>query len=283
MIYEMLSGRHPYGRRGADAARDEGVAIKSLPGLSRRQWQALAAGLAWRRDQRPADVSGLLQAFGADATAEPPARPITRLPIFDHPPNRQRRSGQAWRGAIAIAGVAILGALSGAVGFGPNSEAQSTAPAAPLSAVTALVASSSPGDAAAKAISAHATPAAVAVSGRPMRAGRLSFESASMVVSHRAVAAAIPVRRLDQPGQPLRADWRVTDGTAIAGRDFGSQRTGVVRFAEGQTISIIYVPLVAGTDAAAGDRSFTIELTGAAKRANPAGVHRVVVTIHGES
>ena len=283
MIYEMLSGRHPYGRRGANAARDEGVTIKPLPGLSRRQWQALAAGMAWRREQRPADVGELLQAFGADAPTGPAARPTTRLPIFDHRRDRHRRPGQAWRGAIAIAGAAVLGVLSGAVGFGSSSGAQSTSPAAPPSTMTALVAPSAPGDADTKAIPAPAMPAAVAVSQRPVRAGRLSFESATMVVSHRAVAAAIPVRRLDQPGQPLRADWRVTDGTAFAGRDFESQRTGVVRFAEGQTVSIIYVPLVAGTGAApADDRSFTIELTGTAIRANPAGVHRVVVTIHGD-
>jgi len=149
--------------------------------------------------------------------------------------------------------------------------------------MTALAAPSAAGDAATKATPAPASAAAVAVSKRPVRAGRLSFDSATMVVSHRAVAAAIPVRRLDPPGQPLRANWRVTDGSAIAGRDFGSERTGVIRFAEGQTLSIIYVPLVAGTGSApADDRSFTIDLTGAALRANPAGVHRVVVTIQGE-
>lgn len=277
MIYEMLSGRHPYGRRGANAARDEGVTIKPLPGLSRRQWQALAAGMAWRREHRPPDVRTLLQAFGTGAPAETEARPIARLPIFDHPRGRHRRPGQAWRGAIAIAGAAVLGVLSGAVGFESSSSAQSA------STTAARVAPSTAAAAATIAIPAPATPATVATSQRHVRAGRLSFESATMVVSHKAVAAAIPVRRLDQPGQPLRADWRVTDGTAIAGRDFGSVRAGVVRFAEGQAVSIIYVPLVAGTGRApADDRSFTIDLTGAAIRGNPAGVHRVVVTIQGE-
>ena len=41
--------------------------------------------------------------------------------------------------------------------------------------------------------------------------------------------------------------------------------------------------MVTGAGSApADDRSFTIDLTGAATRANPAGVHRVVVTIQGE-
>ena len=142
MIYEMLSGRHPYGRRGANAARDEGVTIKPLPGLSWRQWQTLAAGLAWRREQRPPDVRALLQAFGTVAPAATEARPMTRLPIFDHPRGRHRRSGQAWRGAIAIAGAAVLGVLSGAAGFGSSSGAQSASPAAPPSTTTALVAAS---------------------------------------------------------------------------------------------------------------------------------------------
>ncbi len=78
MIYEMLSGRHPYGRRGALAARDEDVTIRPWAGLGRRRWRALSAGLAWRREQRPADVDELLRALDADAPTEPTAR----LPIF---------------------------------------------------------------------------------------------------------------------------------------------------------------------------------------------------------
>jgi len=284
MIYEMLSGRHPYGRRGANEARDEGVTIKSLPGLSKRQWHALATGLAWRREQRPADVRALLQAFGANAPAETAAQSITRLPVFNRPPNRQWRPSQAWRGAMAIACVAVLGVLSGAVGFGSSSDAQSALPEALLvqasTAVTLAAAASTPGDVVTKAIPAPANAAGAATRPRP---ARVSFESASMVVSRRAIAAAIPVHRPDQAGQRLRADWRVVEGTAIAGRDIGTERAGVVRFTEGQTVSIIYVPLIAGSDAApAGDRFFTIELTGAATRANLAGLHRVVVTIQGD-
>lgn len=83
MIYEMHSGRHPYGRRGANAARDEGVTIRPLAGLSGCRWQALAAGLAWRREQRPADPGELLRAFYADAKPKPrrPAIPGRRCPL----------------------------------------------------------------------------------------------------------------------------------------------------------------------------------------------------------
>ena len=59
VIYEMLAGRHPYSRLGADEARNLGMRIEPIPGLNPEQWRALSAGLAWARDARPADVRDL--------------------------------------------------------------------------------------------------------------------------------------------------------------------------------------------------------------------------------
>ncbi|MGH8129894.1 MAG: serine/threonine-protein kinase, partial [Steroidobacteraceae bacterium] len=70
VIYEMLAGRHPYGRRGADTARDSRLMIEPPACLAPPQWLALAAGLAWRREHRP-DVRELMRALTADAPAPP--------------------------------------------------------------------------------------------------------------------------------------------------------------------------------------------------------------------
>lgn len=62
-IYEMLAGRHPFGRRDALEAMDRGLRIRPWAGFARRQWLALTAGLAWRREQRPADARELMQSL----------------------------------------------------------------------------------------------------------------------------------------------------------------------------------------------------------------------------
>jgi len=56
VVYEMLSGRHPFGRRSATEARDLGLQPSPLPRLSRRQNAALARALRFGREERTASV-----------------------------------------------------------------------------------------------------------------------------------------------------------------------------------------------------------------------------------
>jgi len=72
--------------------------------------------------------------------------------------------------------------------------------------------------------------------------------------------------------------WRVLDGTAIAGRDYGGPQSGVAQFVEGHTFRIIYVPIL-GNTAPVGDRSFAVELTDASPGASLGMFSRIVVTI----
>jgi formylglycine-generating enzyme required for sulfatase activity/tRNA A-37 threonylcarbamoyl transferase component Bud32 len=59
VVYEMLSGRHPFGRRSATQARDLKLQPPPLSSLSRRQNAALARALRFGRDQRTASVEVL--------------------------------------------------------------------------------------------------------------------------------------------------------------------------------------------------------------------------------
>lgn len=270
VIYEMLSGQHPYARRGANEARDAGVQIEPLPGLSERQWGALTAGLAWCRAQRPANVRELLRGV------------VMAAPCIAPPESRR-----IWRRAVAVTCVTGLGVLAGIVGFDLQGETRPGSPEPAPAAVTGAAASVEPGALLASPVRASAAPAAAPAAKTPAvaparaNAARISFLGETMTVSHRAVAAAIPVERRAAVSQRVTAAWKVTDGTAAAGRDYGGPRTGVARFADGQTVSIIYVPIVAGADAAI-DRTFSIELTSAATGAMPAPPHRMVVTILGD-
>ena len=63
VIYEMLSGRHPYGGAGARGARDKGLTVKPLPSLPHRANRALLQALSFDRDERLASVDALRTAF----------------------------------------------------------------------------------------------------------------------------------------------------------------------------------------------------------------------------
>ncbi|HWX27614.1 MAG TPA: bifunctional serine/threonine-protein kinase/formylglycine-generating enzyme family protein [Steroidobacteraceae bacterium] len=56
VVYEMLSGRHPFGRRSATNARDLKLLPAPLASLTRRQNAALAKALCFDRDRRTASV-----------------------------------------------------------------------------------------------------------------------------------------------------------------------------------------------------------------------------------
>ena len=54
--YELLAGRHPFQRRPSTEARALGMVAQRPHGLSRRQWEALAIGLSWDRQNRSISI-----------------------------------------------------------------------------------------------------------------------------------------------------------------------------------------------------------------------------------
>lgn len=60
VAYEMLTGRHPYGRIHATEARDRGLELERYKQLSRRQWKALKSALDFDRDKRTPTVARFL-------------------------------------------------------------------------------------------------------------------------------------------------------------------------------------------------------------------------------
>lgn len=63
VAYELFAGRHPFGRKTAEQALQEGLKPRRIPGLKRRQWRALEQALAFPRAQRLPTVAALLAAF----------------------------------------------------------------------------------------------------------------------------------------------------------------------------------------------------------------------------
>jgi TolB-like protein/Flp pilus assembly protein TadD len=69
MIYEMLSGRHPFGGRTSVQARDTGEKPLPITSLTNRQNTALTQGLAFDRAARTATVEMLLAGLSPGAAA----------------------------------------------------------------------------------------------------------------------------------------------------------------------------------------------------------------------
>ena len=61
--YKLLTGQHPYQGLPAPEARKRNLAPKRPPGLRRHQWRILRRGLAFQREQRPADAGEFLRGW----------------------------------------------------------------------------------------------------------------------------------------------------------------------------------------------------------------------------
>jgi len=61
VCFELLGGRHPFDKLSAEVALKEGRRPPPLPGLSKRQYAALSAAVAFEAGQRLPDVNALLE------------------------------------------------------------------------------------------------------------------------------------------------------------------------------------------------------------------------------
>ncbi|WP_353408086.1 protein kinase domain-containing protein [Pseudoteredinibacter isoporae] len=63
IVYELLCGKHPFGKKPADQVAIERMKPKRLPQLNRRQWKALRRSLALKRANRFTTVDEFLNEF----------------------------------------------------------------------------------------------------------------------------------------------------------------------------------------------------------------------------
>ena len=71
IAYEMLTGRHPFGRMQATEARDGGLVLERRKHMSRRQWKALKSALDFDREKRTPSVSKFLTEFRPNQGGSP--------------------------------------------------------------------------------------------------------------------------------------------------------------------------------------------------------------------
>ncbi|HET7203207.1 MAG TPA: protein kinase [Steroidobacteraceae bacterium] len=297
VVYELLSGRHPFGRLAANKARDLSLAVTPLPQLSSAQNAALASALAWARAGRPATVQEFMRLLTAFAIEPlPPVEPW--LPRKDPLPwpwigvlvattvllvalwpiitGRDRDAGTLpGDGTAAVSRPAPTVAAPGATPpptlASPSAEEPPAPSAAPLQAVLQ--------DEEPPVRSATVAPALPARPPAPVAARertQVGADSASIVVSEGTHAAVILLRREGNLAVSAQVAWRLANGSARVQEDFDEPATGTTRFLPGQTTRAVYVPLI--NDALAeGEEFFSLRLSSRSAAIGPTG--DVTITI----
>jgi hypothetical protein len=189
----------------------------------------------------------------------------------------ERMRGQAV-GMVSLIGMVIVLAIVQA-GDGPEPAAMAVSDSSANTGIAAASDIAGPAEAAESDADAIPTPPAAETRRAAAPARHVSFKTEKMVVSRGTVSAAIPIQ-LDPGARRVKVEWRTYDGSAVAGRDYGSPGSGVATFQERQTDRILYVPIV-NDYSVTGDRSFTVELTGAPAGAQLGSPRRIEVTIQG--
>jgi serine/threonine protein kinase len=294
VIHEMVAGRHPFGRRGVDRARDTAVLPERLASLGPERASAVSAALALSRGGRPS-MSELMVALRADVT--PAARPApvaaAVAPTPPLPAAVRAAAPAAPRSPVTMliacaAGLALLlgiligrfgGELDPAPAPGPL-QAPALQPQPQLTLPEPQVEVPVPAAASPEGPTADARTAAKPPPTAPT--GLVFFDHPHMVVSRRAVVVPVPLRHLSHARRAVNVHWRAIDGSARSGRDYGGPQSGVEHFAEGNSFRMLYVPLVPNQTARR-DRSFAIELTDASAGMELGPTSRVEITILGES
>lgn len=110
VAYEVLSGRHPFGRKSAIDAKFRGLAFEPINGLNERQNAVLASALDFDRDKRLGDILELVRTLaphGDDAIRATERIGSSRTVEPREPVARRRKS---WRLiGFAVVGIAWLG------------------------------------------------------------------------------------------------------------------------------------------------------------------------------
>ena len=85
IAYELLAGQRPYDGRSALEAANAGLALAPSPRLDARQWDAIARGLALRREDRTKTVAAGSSRSSVSRTAKRRSPRATRLPTRPRP------------------------------------------------------------------------------------------------------------------------------------------------------------------------------------------------------
>jgi serine/threonine protein kinase len=251
LSYELLAGEHPFQQRRSTDARTSKMTLRRPTGLSRRQWKALTAGLAWDRDNRPRSVREWLAALniGNDPLGPVPSRPDAHAPPF-------LKSKLSYT-LIAATALALICGITWAVLSRPTlpaaviaaADVSNTTVSEPLNAESAVanaLAEELEAPAAAAPTKADKSRAAGALSAARVidKTERISVESAAYSIRPGGKFAEVRVRRSLGSKDTTSFEWWTEPGTALADTDFAPQPPTTIFFPAGKRAVSVFIKLL---------------------------------------
>jgi serine/threonine protein kinase len=250
LSYELLAGEHPFQQRRSTEARALKVSPQRPPGLSGRQWKALAAALSWDRADRPRGVRDWL------ADLDLGSEPLGPLPDPEESKAPPLVKGHVPSGLIALAAAVLVCCIAWAVMSRPKApnvaveaDAVATAPLNVERALAAAEAEESQAPAAAapappKAAVTTRTPGALTAA-RPIdRTEKIGVVSDSYSVRRGEKFTEIRVHRSSGSKGGTSFDWWTEPGSALAGTDYAPQAPARISFPAGVHTVSLFIKLL---------------------------------------
>ncbi len=277
VVYEMLTGRHPWGGLPADEAAHRKLKLMRPPGLSKTRWAVLRGALAFTAADRPADAAAFQSAFfppprqrgllpwaGAAVLAaiamgavfmalgpgEQPGRP-TDTPPLQTPQEEQRaeHSSQPDVEAAPGAGEARPDIEEPVEKRATRPEAGEPAgePAEEAVAEESADRPEEPETSPSQVIEPESEPVAAPVAEAPARPAppALAFTASRYTVPKSGVALRLELRRPANYEGPLRVRWRTVDVSALNDVDFaGSPQWRLAEAGAEDPSIVIFIPIM---------------------------------------
>jgi eukaryotic-like serine/threonine-protein kinase len=285
LSYELLAGEHPFQQRRSTEARALKMTPQRPPGLSGRQWKALAAALSWDRADRPRAVRDWL------ADLDLGSEPLGSVPDPQDSKALPPVKGKVPSGLIALAAAVLICCIAWAVMSRPKApsvavEAEAAANA-PLNVERALAAaekeeSQAPVEAAPAALKVavkNRTPGAPTAV-RPIdKTEKIGVASDSYSVRRGQKFTEVRVHRSSGSKGGTSFDWWTEPGSALAGTDYAPQAPATISFPAGVHTVSLFIKLLPNASRKRTD-VFYVVLGNPSTGSSLGAVSKAVVSLH---
>ena len=288
VAYELLTGAYPFQRRQADRVRHGRPALERPPGLSRRQWRTLRAGLSWERECRPLSAG---EWFAGLEAAPAPTKGLPAGPLLMVGHTRENKPLPAWLVLPIVCAFAALSILSsihdrsaaidpradnsdGAVSAEARNHAGFAAlnPVADPDALPPMAAAGSPNPPVSVARAERAE------AGASTTIGNVLLPKRTYNVQPRQAFAEVRVRRAAKSADDVRFSWWTEPASAMAGADFVAQGPVTESMAKGIHTASLFVKVLPN-DSRKQSKLFYVDVSDLSDTSTPPPVARIAVVL----
>jgi serine/threonine protein kinase len=289
LSYELLAGEHPFQHLRSTEARTLKVIPRRPAGLSRRQWKALSAGLAWDRADRPRSVREWL------AELDLGSRPLGPVPLRGDSKALSLVKGKTIYALIVLSAAVLIGGIAWAVLSRPalppgvtieavDSDPSAGAPSNVYSAAPADTDTESEAPVSAPALASKAqvksrAPAVLAAARPTDQTEKISVASAAYSIRPGEKFAEVRIHRSSGSKGGTSFEWRTEPGSALAGTDYAPQGPTTIFFPAGVHTVSLFIKLLPNASRKRAD-VFYVVLGNPSAGSSLGTVPKTAVTLH---